>query len=64
MAAAELTATVTATAATNDKQRRPATTNNTRMIRPNLGYVRPENGRSFDGSTQREPGLRTSGACP
>jgi hypothetical protein len=39
---AELTATVTATAATNGKQRRLATANNTRTIRPNWGYVRPE----------------------
>ncbi len=39
---AELTATVTATAATNGRQRRPATSQKTRTIRGNLGYVRPE----------------------
>jgi hypothetical protein len=42
MTRAELTATVTATAAANGKQRRPATANNTRTIRPNWGFVRPE----------------------
>jgi hypothetical protein len=39
---AELTATVTATAATNGKRQRPATAHNTRTIRGNWGYVRPE----------------------
>ena len=37
-----LTATVTATAATNGHQQRPATAHNARTIRANLGYVRPE----------------------
>ena len=37
-----LTATVTATAATTGYQQRPATAHNTRMIRANWGYVRPE----------------------
>ena len=41
-ACAELTATVTATAATNGKRQRPATAHNARTIRSNLGYVRPE----------------------
>jgi hypothetical protein len=36
-----LTATVTATAATNGNQQRPATTHNSRTIRANWGYVRP-----------------------
>jgi hypothetical protein len=42
VAYAELTATVTATAATNGKRQRPATAHNTHTIRANLGYVRPE----------------------
>jgi hypothetical protein len=46
MACAELTATVTATATTNGKQQRPATAQDTRTIRSNLAYVRPESGRS------------------
>jgi hypothetical protein len=33
---------LTATAATNGKQRLSAAANNTRTIRPNWGYVRPE----------------------
>jgi hypothetical protein len=33
---------VTATAATNGKQRRSATAHNARAIRANWGYVRPE----------------------
>jgi hypothetical protein len=37
-----LTATVTATAATNGKQRRSATAPHNRTIRANWGYVRPE----------------------
>jgi hypothetical protein len=37
-----LTATVTATAATDGKRQRPATAHNSRTIRANLGYVRPE----------------------
>ena len=37
-----LTATVTATAAANGYPQRPATAHNTRTIRANLGYVRPE----------------------
>ena len=37
-----LTATVTATAATAGKRQRPATVRNTRTIRANWGYVRPE----------------------
>src|SRR6266568_9311924 len=37
-----MTATVTATAAANRYQQRPATTHNTRRIRANLAYVRPE----------------------
>jgi hypothetical protein len=41
-ACAELTATVTATAATNGKQQRPVTAQDTRTIRSNWGYVRPE----------------------
>ena len=39
---AELTATVTATAAASGKQRRLATAHNTRTIRRNLRYIRPE----------------------
>ena len=42
MACAELTATVTATAATNGKRQRPATARNARTIGANRGYVRPE----------------------
>jgi hypothetical protein len=41
-ACAELTATVTATAATNGKRQRPATAQVTRTIRSNLAHVRPE----------------------
>ena len=41
MACARLTATVTATAATNGKRQRPATAHNARRIRANWGYVRP-----------------------
>jgi hypothetical protein len=41
-----LTAMVTATAATSGQQRRSAAAQNTRTIRRNLGYVRPESGRS------------------
>jgi hypothetical protein len=37
-----LTATVTATAATNGKQQRPSAAHDTRTIRATLGYVRPE----------------------
>jgi hypothetical protein len=37
-----LTATVTATAAANGKQQRPATAHNARTIRAIRGYVRPE----------------------
>jgi hypothetical protein len=37
-----LTATVTATAATNGDQQQPATADNTRSIPANWGYVRPE----------------------
>ena len=37
-----LTATVTATAAANGKRQRPATAHNSRTIRANCGYVRPE----------------------
>ena len=37
-----LTATVTATAATAGKRQRPATVRNTRTIRANWGYDRPE----------------------
>jgi len=37
-----MTATVTATAAANGYQQRPATAHNARTIRANLGYVRPE----------------------
>ncbi len=37
-----MTATATATAAANGYQQRPATAHNTRMIRANLGYARPE----------------------
>ncbi len=36
------TATVTATAATNGKQRQSATAQHSRTIRANWGYVRPE----------------------
>jgi len=43
---ARMTVTVTAMAATNRCQQRPATAHNTRPIRANWGYVRPENGRS------------------
>ena len=39
---AELTATVTATAATNGKRQRPAAARNARTIRANLGYARPD----------------------
>jgi hypothetical protein len=42
MACAELTATVTATAAANGYQQRPVTAHNARTIRANWGYVRPE----------------------
>jgi hypothetical protein len=42
MACAELTATVTATAATSGNQQRPPTAHNTRTIRADWGYVRPE----------------------
>ena len=38
----QLTATVTATAATNGEQQRPATAHNARTIYANWGYVRPE----------------------
>ena len=41
-ACAELTVTMTATAATNGKRQRPATAQDTRTIRSNLAYVRPE----------------------
>jgi hypothetical protein len=41
-ACAELTATVTATAAVNRYQQRPPTAHNTHTIRANWGYVRPE----------------------
>ena len=37
-----MTTTVTAIAATNRERQRPATAHNTRTIRANLGYVRPE----------------------
>jgi hypothetical protein len=37
-----LTATVTATAAANGRQQRPATAHHARKIRANWGYVRPE----------------------
>jgi len=37
-----MTATVTATAAANGYQQRPATAHNARTIRANLEYVRPE----------------------
>jgi hypothetical protein len=37
-----MTTTVTATAAANGYQQRPATAHNTRTLRANLGYVRPE----------------------
>jgi hypothetical protein len=37
-----LTATVTATAAANRCQQRPSTAHNSRTIRANWGYVRPE----------------------
>jgi hypothetical protein len=47
-ACAELTASVTATEATNGKQQRPATAHNARTIRANWGYVRPEK-RKVDG---------------
>jgi hypothetical protein len=40
-----MTATVTATAAANRYQQRPATTHNTRTIRANLEYARPEKGK-------------------
>jgi len=40
-ACAELTATVTATAATSGKRQRPVTAHNARTIRANLGYGRP-----------------------
>ena len=39
---ARMTATVTATAAANGYQQRPTTTRNTRTIRANLAYARPE----------------------
>ena len=39
---AELTATVTATAATNGYRQRPVTAHNARTIHANWGYVRPE----------------------
>jgi|SRR6266496_3653762 len=42
----ELIATVTATAAANGRQRRPATALHTRRIGANSEFVRPENGRS------------------
>jgi hypothetical protein len=41
-ARAELTVTVTATAAANRYQQRSPTAHNTRTIRANWGYVRPE----------------------
>jgi hypothetical protein len=38
---ARMTATVTATAAANGHQQRPATVHNFRTIRANLAYIRP-----------------------
>jgi len=46
-------------------QRRPATAHNTRTIRANWGYVRPEKRKVVPRRRpHREPGLRTTGACP
>ncbi len=49
----QLTATVTATAATNDNQQRPATARNARMIRANWDMSGLKNGRSFVGAAPR-----------
>ncbi len=40
--AGQMTATMTATAAASGYQQRPAAAQNTRTIRANSGYVRPE----------------------
>jgi hypothetical protein len=45
-------------------QQQPAAAHNTRTIRANLHMSGLKSGRSFDGAARREPGLRTSGACP
>jgi hypothetical protein len=60
MTLAELTATVTATAATNGRRQRPATAHNARTIRANWGYVRPEK-RKVDSSILSLTTNRTSG---
>jgi hypothetical protein len=59
-----LTATMTATAAANGCHQRPATAHNSRTIRANWGYVRPLADSRSTAPPHREPGLRTSGACP
>ena len=56
-----LTATVTATAAATGYQQRPATAHNTRTIRVNWGYVRPEKRKVHSDRTSR-PGHRPLGA--
>ena len=60
-----LTATVTATAATNGYQQRPAAAHHSRTIHASWGYVRHSLADSRSTAPpHREPGLRTSGACP
>ena len=51
----ELTATVTATAATIGKRQRPATAQNARTIGSNWGYVRPEKWKVGPGTSRRAP---------
>jgi hypothetical protein len=63
-ACAELTVTVTATAATNGKRQRPATAQNTRTIRANSGYVRPKNGRSCNSTAPPRTGPTHYGRMP
>jgi len=57
-----LTATVTATAATNGRQQQPATADNAHKIRANLEYVRPEKRKVRSSRTSR-PGPRPLGAA-
>jgi hypothetical protein len=56
-----LTATVTATAATNGHRQRSATAHNTRTIRANWGYARPEK-RTVHGRRTGQADLRLLGA--
>jgi len=58
---AQMTATLTATAATNGYQQRPATAHYSRTIRANLAYVRPEK-RTVHSSRTSRPGHRPLGA--